>query len=202
MTIQDAIAQATKNKTYFTTTEVTKVMLNQGASITPFKVSQQLKDQGYYFEVIKGVRNYKARPSTKIEETLKLLVTTWDVSKLVTMKFVKNYLKQSGVNDFTKDEFDYYFAKVGFEFANEYNKENHKLYRLRKEGTHFSNTEEDFVAIDNMHPNHIYNLIQTKYPNTLVKDCFTRSSEIFQLLKAYFLYDFKQTVKSWFQKQS
>jgi hypothetical protein len=198
MTIQDAIAQVTSNKTYFTTTEVTKVMSNQGVTLTPFKVSQQLKDQGYYFEVIGGVRHYKPRPSTKLEETLRILVTTWDCSKLVTMKFVKNYLKQSGV-EFTNDEFNHYFIKLGFEFSGEYNKENHKLYRIRKDGTHFSKTEQDFVAIDKMHPTHIFNLIQQKYPNTLVKDCFTRSSEIYQLLKAYFLYNIRETVKLWFK---
>ena len=196
MTIQDAIAKVTLTKSDFTTTDIAKAMNEAGNSVSPYAVSQELKTGGYYFKVINNVRRYYPKPT--IESYLRTLILTWDSSKPLTMKFVKNYLKCNQVT-FSKSDFDHYFSKLGFEFTGQYNTENHKLYRVRKPGTHFSETSEEVVEIGNMHPNHIYNTILKKYSNILVKDCFTRSSEIYQLLKAYFLYDIKESVKAWFK---
>lgn len=195
--VKSAFASIVSHQGYATTSQIYKKLTQDGVKITPFQVSQTLKEEKIYYVPGSNPRRWSKILTAKSQLKAELLnfITMWDHSKPVTTKVVRKYLGAQNVI-YTKKEFEYTFGDF-FEFTGVYNRENHKQYRYRKPETHFSESKGEVMDINEMHPDHIYKTIQKKYPHVLVKDVFTRSSEIFQLLKAYFIYDIKMTIKTW-----
>ena len=199
MTLQEKVLEyfdeLVKQEGAVTVEEVMKFLNQKGIKMTWLGVSKILVQSKCKHD--NGViRRYYSLPDKKlsVKDGIDMFLQVWDTSKPVTKKFVKTFLTENKIV-FTPEDFDYHFNKGNFEPNGEYNKENHKYYRVRRNGEHFSITEQETVEIHKMHPNYIYNIIQKKYPNTLLIDCFNRSSEVFQLLKAYFLYDIRKFFK-------
>ena len=189
--VKNVLLSLIESKGNATTADVQHNLALQGINLTHLQVSKiitkDLKAQGFKSSL---VTKWIGIPS-EIETELKTL----DIAYNYTKKQLKQHLLNIGISkESVEKEFDSTFERL-FEFAGTWNKENHKMYRLRLRGQHFSTTKLSVKVISEMHPSYIYNTIQSKYSKTLVKDCFRRDSEIYEMLRQYFLYDVKQVVQ-------
>lgn len=189
--VKNVLLSLIESKGNATTADVQHNLALQGINLTHLQVSKiitkDLKAQGIKNSIV----TKWVRVPSEIETELKNLDATIPFSK----KQLKQHLLNISIpKESVEKEFDSTFERL-FEFAGTWNKENHKMYRLRLRGQHFSTTKLSVEVISEMHPSYIYNTIQSKYSKTLVKDCFRRDSEIYEMLRQYFLYDVKQVVQ-------
>lgn len=104
-----------------------------------------------------------------------------------TKKELKGRLKELNYK-FSDDEFNEVFKTSSFfKWTGDHNTENHKIYRVEYSQDIEVDTGYKSLPISQMHPKYIEYIIRVKYPDKIVKECFDDKTEIYQLLKAYFL---------------
>lgn len=110
----------------------------------------------------------------------------------ITKTNLKSRLREDAVN---LDDFKDVFNSMNFTHTGKYTSDNHKIYKLIDTTQHLSQTKGEVMDINDMNKNHISNTLAKKYSNVTVDYILANpTSEVFNLLKAYFTYNIRNFV--------
>lgn len=110
----------------------------------------------------------------------------------ITKTNLKSRLREDAIS---LDGFKDVFNSMNFTHTGKYTSDNHKIYKLIDTTQHLSQTKGEVMDINDMNKNHISNTLTKKYSNVTIDYILNNpTSEVFNLLKAFFTYNIRNFV--------